>query len=478
MPDCPDTQTAGRRRIRNLFNDAKITPVVLALVLGTAGSGPLVFLTPPFQVPDEVQHFYRAYGLSELRISADVQNGVAGGILPESLSQFVKESVYTPDGILYPALSAPIAKTLKLASMPLDRSKRKFTAFPGSAFYSPLPYLPQMLGIAVGRAAGFGPLYLLYMGRLFNSLAALGVLGLAVTSMPAAEELVIVIGLLPMSLYLYASLSPDAAVIACALLFSALSFSASARGNWRPRELVMAAAAGVVFCSVKPVYVPLLLAGLDPALFRPGQTYRVIRSHAILCAVVLGVTAGWLLFAKSSMTSPLSGAHPATQMSLVLHHPMFLARALVHSLGPVTIVFSYAQAVGVFGWLNVPLRPRIVYLLPLANFVIAWFNGSRDTLERSVRHALWYMALAFTSVILIMAAVYLMWAHVGEDTVTGLQGRYFIPILVLAGMAAIELAPVRQTSAPKWHSLAFMAALIVVQIVATDATIIRAFQVF
>jgi uncharacterized membrane protein len=110
--------------------------------------------------------------------------------------------VYTADGIFYPATPAPISKTLSLATIPLDISNRRFVPFPRSAFYSPLPYLPQMLGIAVGRSFGSGPLYLLYLGRLINCLAAVGLLGIAVDSMPVAEELVIVIGLLPMSLYL------------------------------------------------------------------------------------------------------------------------------------------------------------------------------------------------------------------------------------------------------------------------------------
>ena len=59
-----------------------------------------------------------------------------------------------------------------------------------------------------------------------------------------------------------------------------------------------------------------------------------------------------------------------------------------------------------------------------------------------------------------------------------MQGRYFIPILVLAGMAAIELAPGRRPSAPSWRSLAWIAAIIAVQIIAMDATIIHVFHVF
>lgn len=473
-----DNRITGWLRIAKLLNGEKFARVVLVLVLGAMGSIPLVVLTPPFQVPDEAQHFCRAYELSEFRIRAEVQNGVAGGTLPDSLSQLMKSSVYSPDGIFYPATPAPIAKTLKLASIPLNRSARRFIAFPGSAFYSPLPYLPQALGIAIGRAIGLGPLYLLYFGRLFNCLAALGMVGLAVNFMPAAEELIILVGLLPMSLYLYASLSADAAVIGCALVFSALAFSASMRGNWETWELAIAAAAAVVFCSVKPVYAPILLAAAVPGLFRPGKAGRAIRAHAILLAVALGATAGWLMLARSTMTSPLSGAHPSIQMNLVWFHPMTLLRALVQTLRADRAFHFYLQAVGVFGWLTVPLRPSVVYLLPVVGCVIVWNHGSRRTVERSVRNALWHFGLALACALLIMVAMYLMCAHVGQDYVTGVQGRYFIPILALAGMAVIELAPRRRLSAPRWRSLVSVAGIIGVEIVATDITIIRAFHVF
>jgi hypothetical protein len=62
--------------------------------------------------------------------------------------------------------------------------------------------------------------------------------------------------------------------------------------------------------------------------------------------------------------------------------------------------------------------------------------------------------------------------------VTGVQGRYFIPIFVIAGVAAIELVPSRRPSAPRWKILMSMAAISVLEIAAMDTTIIRAFHVF
>ena len=186
MPHGPDQRISTWRRAAFLLDNVKAARVVLALILGALGSLPLVLLTPPFQVPDEVQHFYRAYQLSEFHLRAEVQNGEAGGTLPVSLSQLVKASVNTQDGVFYPSTPAPIAKTLQLKSIPLDTSTRQFVAFPGSAIYSPLPYLPQALGIMAGRWMGSGPLALFYLGRLFNCLSALALLGLAVNFMPFA----------------------------------------------------------------------------------------------------------------------------------------------------------------------------------------------------------------------------------------------------------------------------------------------------
>jgi uncharacterized membrane protein len=446
-------------------------------MLGALGSLPLVILTPPFQVPDEVQHFYRAYQLSEFQLLAEVQNGRAGGTLPASLPQLVKASVYTQDGIEYPVTPAPIARTLQLRSIPLDPTARQFVAFPGSAFYSPLPYLPQALGIAVGRVLRSGPLSMLYLGRLFNCLSALGLLGLAVGIMPFAEELVILAGLLPMSLYLYASFSPDADLIGCALVFSALSISASARGNWSTRELGMAAIAGAVFCSVKPVYAPMLLAALLPGVYRKGEAAKAMRSTAVLLGVPLGVTAAWVIFAKSAMTSPLSGAHPSAQIGLILHHPMILIRVLLHMLEIGSLVNLYVQTIGDFGWLKVLLWPGVVYILPIVSFVLLWKPGIRGPRERSAGRGFWHLTLALASGVLIVAAVYLAWAHVGQDRVVGVQGRYFIPVLVLAGMGAIELFPGRRPPAPRWQSLLSITVIALVEIAAMDATIIRAFNV-
>ncbi len=478
MQKRPASQLTAPLRVSHHFHDIRLVRLILTLILAAAGALPLVLLTPPFQVPDEVQHFYRAFQLSDLQIAAEVQNGVSGGTLPDSLPSLVKSSVYTENGVFYPPTPAPLANSLKLASLPLNPGSRHFVAFPGSAFYSPLPYLPQALGIAFGRLFGLGALYLLYLGRLFNALTAIALLGLAVYSMPVAAELVMLVGLLPMSLYLYASISADAAVIACALLFTALSFAATARGSWKSWELPVAAVAAAVFCSVKPVYVPIVLAGLLPGLLRHGKPWLVLRTHLFLLAAAVGASAAWLLFARSFMTRLLGHGHPMLQIEFILHHPAAFLLTLAPTLDLKTNFDFYVRTIGFFGWLTVPLQPITVYLLPLVSFFIVLFFGSRASQKRSPLCALWYLALALASLVLVFTALYLMDTQVGSNAITGVQGRYFIPLLVLAAMALFELLPGPRPSTIPWPALAILTAIFALQILAMDTTIVQAFHVF
>jgi uncharacterized membrane protein len=473
-----ENQCSTWRWLTSFRKNPKAIRVALVLTLGAIGAVPLILITPPFQVPDENWHFYRAYELSEFQILSEVRNGVSGAVLPDSLPQLVNQSVYSADDIRYPATPAPLAQTMRHASIPLNSSARRFVAFPGSAYYSPLPYLPQALGIAVGRFFGLGPLGLLYIGRLFNCLAALGLVGFAVYTIPFAEEIILLVGLLPMSLYLYASQSPDAALIGCALVFSALSLAAGARGSWKAWELVVAAVASAVFCSVKPVYFPMLLAGLVPHLFQRGKTASTIRSHAILLTVALGTTASWMLLAHSTMTLPLGGGHPSEQMHLVMHHPMVLVHALANSLGLVQIIADYFMTVGFLGWLTVPILPVGIYILPLSGLVILGILGIRTDVEFPLSRRLWLLVVALTSALLVCVAMYFLATGVGQERIVGVQGRYFIPILALAGVPAIRLAPVSQRPIPAWYGIATIAVFALLEIAAMDASLVGAFHIF
>ncbi len=258
------------------------SPAFICFVLGLLGALSMAVLTPPFQVPDESQHFHRAFQLSELEFHSMVRDGAAGAVLPSSLPELTETFLGTRAiHASRPITDQKLTRTAGLLSMPLSPDRREFVDFTGSAFYSPLPYVPQALAIAAGRLAGAGPLELLYLARIANALVAVSVLALAVGLLPLGREVAMVGGLLPMAIFEYGSVSPDAGVICTAFLFTALMTRGVTRGAWTAGEVAGATLCGLVFCSLKPVYAPLILLGLPLALDR-GRVKHVLFVHALL----------------------------------------------------------------------------------------------------------------------------------------------------------------------------------------------------
>ncbi|HZU89935.1 MAG TPA: DUF2142 domain-containing protein [Stellaceae bacterium] len=455
----------------------QLKPALVYLLVGLVGIISMVVLTPPFQVPDEPGHFYRAYQLSELQLRGSVRNGKAGGMLPSSLSELFKNFL-SGDITWYtwqPVVARPLRQTMLSLNRPLEPNTREFIDFTNVAFYSPMAYLPQAIAIAGGRWMGAGPLALLYLARLANALVAVALLTWAVRLMPIGREAVMLAALLPMVVFECASVSPDAGVIGTAFLFTAVALRAQLRDGWTSGEVVVAAISGLVFCSEKPVYAPLLVLGF-PAVLTGVRIKQKLIVQLVILVVALGATVFWIFFSLSKTVTLLSGMNPTNQLVYIYKHPFVYCKIFVYSLIHYS-VFYYKSLVGILGWMRVPL-PKFAYILPLGALLLGFLAQHRDGARLPAYAVAWNALLLTGSIFLIMTSQYLIFTHVGSQAILGAQGRYFIPLLPLFIATACSVARLRLS--PKASSLAFlgMTAIVGVEILIADIAIVRAYQVF
>lgn len=451
-------------------------PVLICLVLGLLGTLPLVVLTPPFQVPDEMQHFDRAYQVSEGGFLAEVKDGVVGGMLPSSLDVLTRRFLGT-DAILAASRAVrpePFARTVAAHKIPLEPRKREFISFTGAAAYPPQAYLPQVVGIMIGRLFGAGPLVLLFLARLANALTAVTLLSFAIGLMPIGRPLALFGGLLPMALYEYASASADATVISGVFLITALQLRALAQGRWRPREVAVSAAIGLIICSTKPVYAPLLLIA-GPATLVRGQRMNQLVSLVTILLVAVGGAVFWFAVNSGRLIVVRHGADIHAQAHFVLTHPLAFVAAMATSLR-VLYPWYTVTLVGRLGWLNVSL-PHFAYGLALVGFVPAWLAAGRERARISAGIVLWWLVLFAGAVTLTMLAMYIDWTPVGAQVVAGVQGRYFIPLLAL--FAAIAAALPMPKFGRRAYALLFSAAsgIVLVNILVMIIRVCDAFSV-
>lgn len=430
----------------------------LAPVLGLL----FLILTPPFQVPDEPEHFYRAYQLSEGRLLGRTERGGeaarAGGVLPKSLetaAELAMGDVPHNESVKVDRVALRSAWAVPLASR-----DRAFLDFPTTVLYSPIPYLPQVTAALAGKLFRARPLMLLYLMRLANLAAWLILAGAAIRMTPIFKWVFLLLALAPMSLSQAASASADAATNGAAFLLIALVLRAALRPGAGPglkeKAAVAALAAAVALC--KPVYAVLPLFILIIPAARLGGSNKK-RPFAILTLLsAWGLTAAWSLAASGASVPLQAGASALGQARYALAHPDVFLGALWHSVS-VHVQDHFPEFVGQLGWLDVTLPLGLVWAFYLA-LAGAGLTDKVPGLSLSRGRRAYALGLAAAGALAVLLMIYAFWNPVESPGIEGVQGRYFIPFGPLACLALynLRLPPLLHDSRPARLALTAFAA--------------------
>jgi uncharacterized membrane protein len=396
--------------------------LVLALVFGAA----CMLITPPFQVPDEYGHFYRAYQVSEGGFRPQRQGAAAGGYLPESL---MAVSMTVSKGITFHAENKQNLNNLVNAlGIPLQ-SRRVFVQFPYIAQYSPVPYAASAAAMAAGRAAGLGPLYLMYLGRAANLCVWITLMYLSIGITPVLKWLFTLLALTPMSVFEAASLSADSFTNASAFLFIALVFRYALDEDrfFGEDDVMLLGASAIALSLSKSIYaliLPLFFI-IPPGKFQPGGVRRAAAlSMFISCAALIFIwtsnTAGFAALESTKMN-----VHPALQLKFITTHPLAYAVIFAKTLA-ICATSLPNQFIGALGWLDVeiPLTIRMTYLAALFAAALIESNGAMS-FKRGQKSIMLLIILSVTAA--IFTSQYVTWSSYMNDIIEGPQGRHFIP---------------------------------------------------
>jgi Predicted membrane protein (DUF2142) len=417
-----DRTEAFRRlwgRVRLVVTRTRLEYVFLVIAL--AWGVVQVFIVPPLQVPDEGDHWFRAWALTDGQLTADRQGMitlpgvfartadlytrlVGVGVLPVSLEGQAGFSGYE-DLFNSPGPSG----TVRVASRVLS--------------YGPVGYLPQAVGVGLGRLVGAPPLTCFYLARLGNLFAAIVLLFFAIRLAPFGKQLFVLLALLPMTMFELASVSCDALTISGAMFFTSLLLSASVRVTLRRVDVALVLAASALLLNVKPGYWALVLLVL---LIRPAQLGGRTRYMAFVAAnalVVVGVfLIVFLLTATDARVQAVGGPH--AQLLFILNQPLSFLGILWSNLQNNLLKWTF-ESIGVLGWFTIALPPTS-YLVVLLGGLGFFVRMREDVRLQPWRRAL--LAAVGVAVFLTLAvALYAFLEPTGSGRVQ-FQGRYLAPV--------------------------------------------------
>ena len=388
--------------------------------------------TPPFQAPDENQHYMKALLLSEGGVLTTQHGEAIGAALPRAAIDL--HAVDFPTDVPASVRRFDATKLGNSWNADASRPGTVFAEFSNVASYAPTLYAPGAAGLLIGDALGLPRLGRFYAGRIVNALVALALLIAALRLLPFGRMAMLGTALLPTFAYQIGSMSPDAVINGMGFLGLALALRVGFMGRGSAGLLLGAP----LLALAKGVYLPLMAAGL-----RWPQYRRDMRMWLILGAMALGAAAfiGWMKYSggsqalyhimsrktgESVLTAPL-----ADQLAVILNDPVAYVRILTSSVIERAPVYAL-QIVGRFGW-NAILLPLIAYPLAAVMLAAAIFSGAEARFGGVQR--LWWLAVAGGVAVLIETAMYLTGTPPGADFIQGTQGRYFLPILPLVLLA-------------------------------------------
>jgi uncharacterized membrane protein len=389
--------------------------------------------TPPFQIPDEGNHFLRAYQIAH--------GGFVGtgwwvdAAVPNLITMYDELEIGDHPEAHLTAETESAAQKIPWAG------KQVYAEFPNAAVVPPIGYIPQAIGVFVGERAGLSVFQTLRLSRLLNGAFALVSCVWALVLCRRGRFVLFTVLLMPTSLSLFASCSRDAtAIIAAAIGCALVSRQLAERRAANVQTTVLLAVCFFTVAVLRPPYAALLMILLIPGLLPPYGRASSWPVAIALTGVLTIATAGWLVATSGWGDFDYD---PLDQLRYLFHHPAALPMIFWHTFSRDLDPTNFADTV-IYGFVGILDRqnsfPLPYYMLAGIALVIAIAADLASPEDWNWRATIFIIVAVLAAFIGLYLALYLTNSPIGDEVIEGMVGRYWIPLVIAAGIGLPRLA--------------------------------------
>lgn len=440
------------RGLSLVFSRLESRPAFLFVVLSFAFGLTISVVVPPLRGPDEIAHFLRIYSYAR------------GGLLPAAEVDgrkgiFIERDLYAQLAFFKNAGErfaqnreqglrfGEIMKEYPLPDDALHEEATKFMPFAGTEGYNPVAYAPYVLAAGIGNLLGLDFPNLLLLMRVLGLITFTAVAAYAIKVTPTLKWAFVLIAMLPVSLYNRSVLSADGAALACALVVTALCFSAVQRhGRLWERSLWMTLCALSKQPQIVFVLLELMACRVTELRRRWNSLAFVVLPSLILSPLwVVAVSAdiaAWRLL--EAETHPREHFDPLWKLAYMWEHPLHFPLAVWTA---VTVWGDrlWPELIGILGWQDILLQPWNYFVLTVFLLLVPLQKLNLDGAKRA-RVAIITGLAVLAYVVTVYLIFFLTYTPIDIDHIRGVQGRYFV---VALPMAAIFLASMTNVDFPR-----------------------------
>lgn len=408
-------------------------------------------LFPPLSIPDEPYHYFAAYQLSDALMFLGIGQD---NVLPMRVedADFISTSAAVSTQLQASSYGDMARAIVDMDVQPdivyYQLHDHGISQFDLPANLASNPFqdrLAPALGLTVGRLLGLNAMLTFYMGRLFSLALFVFLTCVAVKTTPIGKAAMMTVAMLPMTLHLAGSYSYDSFTIAMSFLLIAMVLDVIVgRKRMGTRDIGLIALVAALLAPCKVVYslsvLLILFAKVDQ--FDSKRTAVIAKFAVIGSAAVslLAFRAADLIVAFShTENAETIGADARGGENGEFYDLAFILQHLDMTLGVygrsfiLTLEHNARTLVGgALGWFQGNIQAPIYILIALYVVLLLSCLKSRNDCEvvaPSIRIA--SGALVALCWLAVMTSMLVGWTFNTENVISGLQGRYLLPVLPL-----------------------------------------------
>lgn len=376
-------------------------------------------LIPPLGGHDEREHWYRIFEITEGGLTSDVDGNKTGYVLPKGV-----------------VLNIPWLSTFRYSSIIknkqsiIDYSDTEFKSNATMAVYSPVQYLPQIVGVIIGKTVTNNSLIIFYLGRIFNMISCLIILYLAIKKTPYFKKMMFLLAFIPIAIEGFTTLTGDGILIAVSYYFLAYILALfEMNRKLNKKDFIILLVLGTFLAFSKLIYIPLIgLLLLIPKTKFKNNKDKIIKL-SIIFLILISINIFWLNIANKYLEVYTLGKSKA-QISFILSNPFKYFQIFLYSIESNGIDLILQTFGKYLLWGEELSNETLVPLTLIITSIILIINEKNKKLNCKSSNIILTL-ISLVIIALIFTSIFIQWTRYGTDIMYGVQGRYFLPILPL-----------------------------------------------
>ena len=391
-----------------------------------------ILFTPLFYGKDESSHWARAYEIA----SGHMLSGMKDNWPTSTFSKTLFD------------ISAKEGFTDSWSKLKIEYNEEEMIDIDMQymSVYSPVSYLPSSLGILISKIFTNRPAVWAYAARIMNTIVCISLLGLSIKLIPFAKKIIFVLGLIPTTINSFSTITADGFLVATTILMISyiLHIIYEKERKITTKDYIILTILTVIISLSKLVYLPFLFFLLLLLSKNDTKKKRIIIISIIISGILLNMLWGNIAF---DYLAAGQGANSNYYILDTLKHPFQFIQKFIY-----TWYINIGKYINdLFGGNNAWYGSIIEdsSIIPFASLSIFLVLSilDQDTKIKLNKYFKWIiLGIVLCTLILISTSLYISCTPVGFAYFVGIQGRYFLPLLLPIALLFNNLNCVKKIS--------------------------------